>query len=176
MQKPKIKNQKSKNSRGFTLVEVIIACSIISVTVLTLMSAASKGIELSNRALRQTQANMLLEEGTEAIKTIRDIDWTTVANLTPGTNYYLFFNTTTNVWSLNTSSTASSGLIPTYPIDSIFTRKVVVSAVNRDSNGDIAGTGTLDGRTKKITVTVSWLNHSETISKSLVFYLADIFN
>lgn len=149
MQKTKNKKQKTNTSQAFTLIEIIIACSIISVTVLTLMSAASKGIELSNRALRQTQANMLLEEGAEAVKTIRDTNWTTIANLTLETNYYLFFNTTTNVWSLNTSSTAPGGSIPTYPIDSIFTRKVIISAVNRDSNGDIAGTGTLDEHTKK---------------------------
>jgi Tfp pilus assembly protein PilV len=176
MKTKKDKKRKVGNLSGFTIVEVIIACTIISVTVLTLMSAAGKGIELSNRALRQTEANMLLEEGVEAVKTIRDTDWTTISNLSLDTDYYLFFDTTSNTWTLNTSSTAPSGSIPTYPINSIFDRKVVVSNVERDSSDNIVETGTIDEGTKKVNITVSWPSQQGVVTKSLIFYLADIFN
>ncbi len=162
--------QKKNNIRGFSLIEVLIACSVISIAIFSLMSASSKGIQLSNQALRQTQASFILEEGAEALKSIRDAGWTNISGLTAGTNYYLTYNTTTNTWSLGTT--------PTSAIDSMFTRVVVVSAVSRDSSDDIVTSGgTNDVGTKKVTVTVSWpsINHT-TSSKTLSFYISDIFS
>ncbi len=173
----KIKNKnKAFLNRGFTIIEVIIATSIISITVFALMITAQKSIEISNRSLKESQANILLEEGAEAVKSIRDNSWVTISNLTIGSNYYLYFDTTNNVWTLNTSTNTPNGFIPAYPIDSTFSRIVVVSQVNRDTNDDIAATGTLDNGTKKITVTVSWPVPNSIISKSLDFYISDIFN
>ena len=158
-----------KFKHGFTLIEVLVACTIISTSTFALMSASTKGIQLSAQALRQTQANMLLEEGAEAVKSIRDASWTNISGLTLDTNYYLTFNTGTNTWSLGTTHTAT--------IDSIFTRAVVLSAVNRDANDDIAISGTVDTRHKKVTVTTSWaLADATTSSKALAFYMSDIFN
>lgn len=157
------------NNSGFTLVEVLIACAILSLCILALMTASSKGIQTSSQALRQTQAGFILEEGAEAVKTIRDASWNNISSLTTGTTYYLSFSTSTNTWSLSTT--------PSPTIDSIFTRIVVLSAVNRDSNDDIASSGTLDTRTKKVTVTVSWpISDNTTSSKTLDFYISDIFS
>lgn len=158
-----------KNNSGFTLVEVLIACAILSLCILALMTASSKGIQTSSQALRQTQAGFILEEGAEAVKTIRDASWSNISSLTTGTTYYLSFSTSTNAWSLSTT------VAPT--IDSIFTRTIVLSAVNRDSNDDIASSGTLDTRTKKVTVTVSWpISDNTTSNRTLDFYISDIFN
>lgn len=164
-------NTNKKNYKGgFSLIEVLIACVIISTSTFALMSASAKGNQLSVKAVRQTQASFLLEEGAEAVKSIRDADWANISGLTVGTTYYLSFNTGTNVWSLGTT--------PTSPVDSIFTRTVVFSAVNRDANDDIVSSGgTLDARTKMVTVSVSWTTSGgEASSKDLVFYLSDIFN
>lgn len=171
------KFKRNKFKKGFTIVEVIIACSIITITVLSLMSAASKGIELSGRALRQTQANILLEEGAEAVKIIRDNNWTTISLLSLNTPYYLFYNINTNTWELfNTIDTPISS-IPTYPIDNIFSRQIVLSEVYRNDNKDIDEAGTnLDTSIKKVTVSVSWFSLGNQVSKDLVFYLANIFN
>lgn len=169
--------KKNKFKNGFTIVEVIIACSIITITVLSLMSASSKGMELSGRALRQIQANTLLEECVEAVKTIRDENWDIISNLSLETPYYLFYNINTNIWSLSDSLDTPTSSIPTYPIDDIFSRKVVFSEVNRDSNDDIDDSGSnLDDGIKKVTVTVTFVSYGNEISKDLVFYLADIFN
>ena len=160
---------KIKTTAGFTIVEVLIACAIISTSAISLLIAASKGIELSNLALRQSQANELLEEGAESVKILRDNGWSNISNLTLNTNYYLSFNNTTNTWSLTTT--------PVSAIDSIFSRNVNISAVYRDSNYDIASSGTLDTHIKKVTVNVSWPASSVgTASKSLVFYVVDIFS
>jgi prepilin-type N-terminal cleavage/methylation domain-containing protein len=163
----KNKNYK-KNKAGFSLIEVLIACSIISLTTIALTSAASKGVELSNRALRQVQANMLVEEGVEAVKSIRDTNWATISSLSLNTNYYLTFNINTNTWSLDTTSIT--------PVDGIFTRVVVISEVNRDSNDDIASSGTVDVGIKRVNVAVSWPLKDNTVSKNITFYLTNIFN
>jgi len=157
--------------KGFSLVEVLIACAIISISIIALMAASTKGIQLSNETLRQTQANLLLEEGAEAVKSIRDAAWTNISAITPDTNYYLTFNTGTNTWSLGTTATGA--------IDSIFTRVIVFSGVSRDANDDIVTSGGTydDARTKKVTVTVSWpSSENSTSSKDLAFYISDIFN
>lgn len=160
---------KQNNKKGFSLIEVLIACAIISVSIFALMSASTKGIELSKQALRQTQVSLLLEEGVEAVKSIRDDSWANISSLTLNTNYYLTFNTGSSKWSLGTVATAD--------IDSLFTRTIVFSAVNRDSNDDIATSGTLDPRTKKVSVVVSWpVSGGTTSTKNLDFYISDIFN
>ncbi len=160
---------KSKE-KGFTLVEILIGCAIMTTMIFALMASAQKGINLSDKALKQTQANMLLEEGAEAVRSIRDSAWSNISGLTLDTNYYLSYNTSTNVWSLSTTPSAT--------IDSTFTRTVVVSQVLRDATTeDIASSGNVDSRTKKITITVSWPTaEGTTISKDLPFYIADIFN
>jgi type II secretory pathway pseudopilin PulG len=159
---------KNKKSYGFALVEVMISCAILSTVTIALLSYAQKGLELSNLSLRQTQANYLLEEGGEAVKTIRDANWSNISGLTLDTNYYLSYDTSTNVWSL--SATPSL-------VDGIFTRKIVFSAVYRDSNDDIvASGGTLDTGTKKVTVTTSWAGgDGASTSKTLTFYISNIF-
>lgn len=160
-----------KNS-GFTVVEVLIACFIISIMTLALMSAASKGIKLSNRALRQAQASMITEEGVEAVKVIRDADWGNISGLSVDTDYYLSFDTGSNTWSLSTTPSTN----PITPIDGKFTRIIIFSDVYRDGNDDIASSGTLDSGVKRVTVNTTWQSSGETVSKSITFYIANIFN
>lgn len=164
----KVTLKNKKKNYGFSLIEVLIACAIITTSIFALISTAQKGISLSNQALRATQASFLAEEGSEAVKSIRDGSWATISALSLNTTYYITYNTSTNTWSLSTTPTAA--------IDSIFTRTVTFSQVLRDSNDDIAATGTADSRTKKVTVVVSWVSSDgSTISQTVPFYLADIF-
>lgn len=168
-----IKFNKIKNNLGVTIIEVLIACSIISISMFALMQTAEKGIRLSNQALEKSQASLLLEEGAEAVKSIRDNSW---ASIVDGT-YHLYFNINTNVWVLNTNSTSLASHIPTYPIDSVFDRTITIDSVGRDANDDILTSGgTPDAGTKKVTVTVSWIQLGTSTSQSLIFYISDIFN
>ena len=171
----------NKKSLGFTLVEVLVACSIITISMFALMETAQKGIRLSNYALNKAQASLLLEEGAEAVKSIRDNDdknWAVINGLNLETPYYLFFNTTTKLWVLNNTTTTSlAGHIPSYPLDGVFRRTVTISSVGRDANDDILSSGgTIDPRTKKVVVTVTWPLPGVLNSKSLSFYITDIFN
>lgn len=161
-------NKNKKKNFGFTIIEVLVACSIISISMFALMQTAGQGIILSNQALKKSQASLLLEEGAEAVKSIRDNNWTTISDLSLNTNYYLSFSSSPNGWVLSTTPLT---------IDSIFTRTIVITSVNRDTNDDIVlSGGILDVRTKKVIINVSWEQATTTNTKSLSFYIADIFN
>lgn len=161
------KNITRKLVSGFTLIEVIVASSVISMCMFALMQSAQKGINLSGVALEKSQASLLLEEGAEAIKSIRDDNWTTISNLN-NQPYYLFFNTNTKKWELNNIAST---------IDGLFTRTVIFSDVERDSNYDIVESGgTVYSGTKKVLVDVSWVSGDSSISRNLSFYISDIFN
>lgn len=155
----------AKCERGFSLVEIVVAASIISVALLAILGIANKAIVTSQRSLNTYMASTLLEEGVEAVRTIRDGSWSNISSLTAGTTYYPSFSTSTNLWSL--SSTASTV--------GIFTRTVTITAVNRDANDDIAVSGTNDPGTKLVTVSVSWPQGTTTASRTIQFYTFDIF-
>ncbi|HTE48504.1 MAG TPA: hypothetical protein VK675_01190 [Candidatus Paceibacterota bacterium] len=142
------KAKKSPSSTtGFMTVEVLVAVSIITVSLLAASAVAQKSIYVSRQAFHSTQAAFLLEEGAENARIARDNAWS-------------------NVSSLNGAEQIG-----------IFTRTVVASDVNRDNTTkNIAATGTDDPGTKLITVTLSWIEGGVTISKTLQFYLSDIFS
>jgi len=159
--------KKNNKKLGFALIEVLIACSIISLTMIVLMQAAAKGIELSNRSLKQVQVNSLLEEGAEAVKSIRDTNWTMISNFSLETNHYLAYDSNLNQWTL--------GVSPIEIVDGFFTRTIIFSPVYRDVNDNISDFGTLDSGIKKVNITITWPG-STVNSKTLIIYLANILN
>lgn len=158
--------KKNIKNKGFMTVEILVAVSIITVSILAAMAVAQKSVYVSRQAFHTAQAGFLLEEGAEAMRIIRDNNWTNISSLTVGADYYLVFSGGT--WILSA--------IPN-TVD-IFTRAVSVSNVNRDdTTKDIVSSGgTLDDGTKLITVTVSWQEGGVTITKTLQFYIMDIFS
>ena len=146
------------------MVEVVVATSIILVSVLAAMSVAQKSIYVSRESLHMTQSAYLLEEGAEVVRILRDNAWINISSLTVGTNYYPTFSGGT--WILSTGANTIG----------IFTRKVTIASVNRNGNQDISTTGTNDTGTKLITITVSWLEGGNIINKILQFYITDIFS
>lgn len=151
---------------GFAMMEIVIATALISVLTLALVSVTQKSLQLSDRALKQAQASFLLEEGAEAVKTIRDAGWDSISSLTEDANYYLYFSVVDSEWSLS--------LTPN-DVDGTFTRVVVISDAYRDASDDFADSGTADPNSRKVTVTVSWDGSSGQISKTLSFYMVDLF-
>jgi len=152
---------------GFMMVEVLVAVSIMTVSILVAMMVAQKSIYVSRQAFHTTQAGFLLEEGAEAVRILRDNAWSNISSLTLNTNYY--FNFASNTWNL--SSTANT-------VDTIFTRTVTFASVNRDNTTKdiVSSGGTLDSGTKLITVSVSWVEGGVTVTKTLQFYIMNIFS
>ena len=153
------------NNTGFMLVEILVAISIISVSILAATAVSQKSVYVSRQAFHSAQAAFLLEEGAEATRVFRDNAWSNISVLTVGTNYYPTFSGGT--WTLSSTPNTVG----------IFTRTVVIANVNRDdTTKDISVSGTNDSQTKLVTVTVSWNEGGVTITKTLPFYIMDIFS
>ena len=146
-------------------IEILVAVSIITVSILAAMVVAQKSIYVSRQAFHATQVAFLLEEGAETVRILRDNAWTNISSLVAGKNYYPTFSG--GAWTL--SQTANS--------IGIFTRTVAIVGVNRDDvTKDISATGADDSKTKLATITVSWGEGGVTIIKTLQFYVIDIFS
>lgn len=147
------------------MVEILVAVAIITVAVLAATAVAQKSVSIARQSTHNLQAAFLLEEAAESVRIVRDDDWDTIAGLTDGTDYYPTFSGGT--WTLS-ATPVSNG---------IYTSTVVFAAVNRDAtSGDIVSSGgVLDTGTKFVTVTVTWNEGSTAVSKSLSFYITDLF-
>ena len=157
-----IKNEEKKN--GISLVEVIVGAAITTLILSGLIAAYQLYFKTALANLRQVEAAFLTEEGAETLRFLRDGSWSNLSSLTAGATYYLtFYN---GNWQATTSNIF---------VDGIFERKFVLNSVYRDSDDDIAPTGTLDLNTKKAVITVAWNNGLATTSKLLEFYLTNFF-
>lgn len=120
--KSDVRCQVSNVQQGFSLVEVILASAVFVLLVMALVGAYLYGQEATALAGNRARANMLAEEGLEAVRNIRDDGF---FNLTDGT-YGL--TTTGNQWNLSGSQ----------DITDIFTRQVVISTVDSNRKSVIA--------------------------------------
>ena len=74
-----------QSRRGFMMVEILVAASIITVSILASMAVTQKSVSISRQAFHINQAAFLLEEGVEAVRTIRDNGWANISALIVGT-------------------------------------------------------------------------------------------
>lgn len=154
-----------KKDSGFSLVEIVIAASIISFSLVSMVSIASSSIAYSRRSIHTYSATLLAEEGIEVLRILRGSSWSTISSLDADTPYYLTFTTPGNTWSL--SQTAKT--------DGLFTREVTVSTVRRLDGAIVTdGTGTEDTGTRLVTVDVSWVEGEATVHKIVSAYFSNV--
>ncbi len=115
------------NSKGFSLVEVMLASAVFALLVTALVGAYLYGEEATALAGHRARAVLLAEEGLEAARNIRDSSY---ASLTAGTHGMLI---SSNQWGFSGASDIT---------DSFFTRQVAVTTIDPDH--------------KAITSTVTW--------------------
>lgn len=155
------------NTKGFGLLEIVVAISIVSFSLFSVMSAVILALRVSEGSGKNVQAAYLLEEGVEALRILRDTSWQNkIANLAAGVNYYFVFGN--GAWQATTSAPAL--------IDQIFERKFVLENVYRNGDDDIAQSGSLDNGTKKAAITVSWRTQQGTTTRNTAIYLTNIFS
>jgi len=152
--------------KGFGLVEIVISAAILSVSLLSI----SGFFQSINRASIETKAavqgDYLLEEGVEAIKLLRDDDYTdNILKISTSTPHYFLWNGTK--WATTTTNTL---------VDGRYERKFTLADVKRDANSDIASMGTYDPDIKLATVSVSWNTPTGTTTRSIQTYVTNIFN
>jgi len=112
------------------------------------------------------QASLLLEEGLETARFLRDASWANVSVPATGTTYYLTWSGTN--WATSTTANVY--------VDGRFERTLRLDDVYRDGSDDIVPSGgTLDVGTRKATVTVSWWDRTATSTRTISTYLTNIF-
>lgn len=157
--------RKTMYKQGFSLVEVVIGVSILALAFLALAGTFNIYVGRAISNSHAVKAAFLSEEGVEAVKILRDGGWAgKIATLTPGQTYYLSWN------GLNWVSSVTPEVI-----DDGFYRSFKLDSVYRDSNQDIASSGTLDNNTKKLSVTVAWPANGATSTDLLVTYITNLF-
>jgi hypothetical protein len=135
---------------GATIVEVLVAIALTGIFLPALATALIAAHAGKASSIQQLQAQSLLHEATDAVRSVREKGWTNVA--TDGTYHPV---PGASDWSLASGAESISG----------FTRQVVISTPQRNSSGTIvASGGTNDPSTKHVVVTVSW---TKPISSSL---------
>ena len=152
--------------KGISLVEVIIASSIIGLSMIYISNVYGNFVKLSLENTDKVQAVFILDEGVEAIKTMRNFAWSTVASSTPGVDYYL-------VWQNNRWQSTTTKIL----VDNKFTRKYNVSNVYRDpiTLNIVTSGGVLNTDSKVVNMDVSWSYKGSTTTKSTSFYMFNLY-
>jgi len=156
---------RNKESGGFTVVEVVVVASIISIFFVSISMYFERALTVSKQTTEYIQSAFLLEETVEAVKGIRDAGWAAnIAPMTVGTTYYLYWDGV--LWVATTTK---------YQVENYYDRSFTLSAVNRDASDNIAVSGSNDPDTRKITATVSWRKSIGTSTRSVEAYIANLF-
>ncbi|MDZ4205728.1 MAG: hypothetical protein U1C12_00720 [Patescibacteria group bacterium] len=161
-----VKNLNKNFNSGLTLVEVLIATSMILVFLLAFSGVHNLYLKTAFSNGEVIKAAELAEESLEVVRFLRDSSWNTnIAPLSLDIDYYLVFEG--GEWQVTTTEAL---------IDSIFERVVTLSAVYRDASADIiSGGGTLDPGTLMVVSSVSWSRGGATTTKSISTYITNIF-
>ncbi len=149
--------------RGQSLVEVMIAVALFAVLGTGILGVTISAVQGSKEAAELVSAAALQQEGMTAVRSIRNRDFDEFINGTYGTT------TTNGYYELFGASDSLLG--------GKFVRSITVADVYRTGGltGDIAGSGTLDAASKKITLSTVWTTLSgkiQTISSD--FYVFDL--
>lgn len=151
-------NRAKKIRSGQSIVEVIIAISILVIIGSSSIIAVLGSFSTTRLSKEQTRATYLAEEGIEAVKSIKNQGWENLVNGEYGVS----------------SESGKWAFAGNFDVSGKYTRKVKVSDVYR-INGEISKSeGEIDPDTKKITSSVSW-NFSPTRENnvSLIEYLTN---
>jgi len=163
------------NKQGMSVIEILIAITIISTALVSILSLATFSLRVAIFNKETALAKNLAEETLEQVRNFRDgITWNNddpenkydgLGVVATGIAYYPKKSTDTPPkWQLIQGEETVNG----------FTRKVVFDNVQRDANFNIVESGgTPDSDTKKVTVTVSWVERERTHQVEIVTYLTN---
>ncbi len=148
-------------------VEILVSAYIITLTALASLNLAQRSSYISRHTFLTAQAVFFGEEGAEAIRVIRDNDWSNIQNATTGAIYYFYFNGSTWLLSSDPANEQIGGV----------KRKVIFQTVRRDdSTHDIVDSGgSVDNGTRRVNVNVNWTENGQYYDKLTEFYIMDIW-
>lgn len=153
-----------KRDKGISLVELLVGAAILTMFIVALVVVFQNFLVQSFNSVEKVQASYLAEEGIEVFKALRDDGWEeNIADLEEGTVYYLNFSD--GAWQLVSSQPAL--------IEGSFDRALIIEEVYRDGSDDISDSGTVDPNTKKVSVSVSWLQGNATTTNVVSTYVTN---
>jgi type II secretory pathway pseudopilin PulG len=140
-----------KNENGQLLLEVLLAIGVIAI-----LAVLGAQLIFSSKKSNQTAENKdialgLADQTLNAVQAAAVSDWSSIYNLTKGSNYLYHPIQSSGQWVVasNSENVSVNGVI--------YTRSFYVQNVGRDSNGNIVlSGGTEDPSTQQIIVSVSW--------------------
>ena len=148
------------SQRGSLLIEIILVTFLFAVIGTGMLSTLITSTTASKQGTEHVVVSGYIKEAIEAVRSIRDQQWSDVTNGTHG------LTTTGSKYALSGSSDALDG--------GYYTRTTTIEDVYRDGSGNIAASGTLDSKSKKVTVNITWdLLTGNTQSVDAVFYVFD---
>lgn len=132
------------SKRGFSMIEVLIASAILVSISVAVTGAMRLFLVFSNQAEAKTQAVLLIEEGGEALQSLRDESWDThIAPLSLGEPYFLY-------WDGEGYILSDTEVL----INGTYRREVVVEDVRRNGSDVISDSGTVDPETREAVISV----------------------
>lgn len=152
---------------GNTYIEMMIAFTLLLIVAVALVNLGGVAQDASGDAKARASAAELASEGIEALRSVRDADWTTIQNLSEATVYYLH-NSAGN-WSIDTNP---EGLLL-----SVFTRSVRPYNVYRQYSGAlpcgadglmVTSGGFLDTCSKRLNVNVSYRSGERQVNDEII--------
>ena len=157
--------------RGSVLIEVVVGSVIILFTMVGVAAAYNLYLKTISSNTSTVTARMLLEEGAEAVRVLRDEGWGDFIlplEMEDRRVYYLALESDGHGgWQWHTTTT------PVF-VDGIFARTVALSAAYRDANQSLAPAGTLDPDVCRVRVEGSWWNGAATTTESAELYIHNL--
>jgi len=154
-------------SKGMSLVELLVVVAVVTVGLVYLLGIFSFSLRISGSEKELVRANLMAQEAIEGVRNFRDgTDWEIagVGTLATSTSYHLEKSGSPPKWALVLDEKTTDG----------FTQKIVFEDVKRDLNSNIVESGgDFDSDTKKITVTVSWIERGKSKQIELVAFLTN---
>jgi len=143
-----------KVNRGFSIIEIIVACAIFLGTMAAFITASDILRDLDSRVEDKTHASLLIEEGAEAILLLRDLDWANnLAVVTLDSTYWLYWDG--DSYELSEVAVAVAGK---------YWRQVTFRAVERDGAGTLVESGTTDTDTLKVEIEIKRIADNESLA------------
>lgn len=161
-----------KRSRGFTLVEILVAVVLAAIFLPAIGRILSLSTQSSSQGESFAKAYGLGQEGMEAIYNLKakgdsSWNWSSTPTNTDATHYYQPTQSS-GVWTLGSQTTSPT--VTSAP----FTLTVQINQVRRDASHNISANGAdpVDFTTRKIIVKVTWHERGQTQSVLLTSYVA----
>jgi hypothetical protein len=126
--------------------EIVVVSAILSVVSVAFLGTFATVSRFHEKNLRYIKAELIAEEGIEAIRLIKSGGFEKITALTPGGKYY--FSLATSSWGVTTTPEV---------IDGMYYRSFTPYQVMRNASDDIVSTGgTIDPSTFRFQVRVDW--------------------